>query len=700
MRLLHAYPYNREPHSETTVKKEKPFAMQHLAPLLQKSLLVSTSLKGCLGVLACSVLVTFLLVALAPASWAGDAPALVKPLLAPLLTPVTVSPPVTLAPNMAKVDVVNPNPLSNPRGLTYPGYRASNQLLMYNTGYGYPSTGTNEFGYEVTVVKNRVVDAEGADSAIPAEGYVLSGHGKQRNWLIKNAPLGATLNWDAKTQTLTSTVDYSSYRFMVEQALARLKALNLANNNLELQQTLNKANIDLLKADDLNAKGATAEAQASLISLNNQLEQTQWQHLPTFPQQAIKGVWHRPTESTSQEIAATLDKFKAAGLNSVFLETFFHGYPVFPSKTYTRYGITPNEYPKFAGRNILQLWLTEAHQRGMQVHAWAQVFYVGNKALGGAGGGVGPVLNKYPQWANWQRSAAVTGQLQPSTLESGHYFVDPANPEVRAFLLSVLDELMNDYAIDGLQLDYIRYPASFPKDRFSYVATTWGYSNYARQAFAQQFGADPLTLDPKKTPDLWQQWNSFKTEQINTFVSTVASHAQQAKQSKTSPNPSLLLSAAVFPGTEGLLTKHQNWPYWKQQGWVEALAPMNLTGSVRAVSKAVQFMQTQGSSTVKVEAGLFSPFNNLPAQRLIEQLQAALKAGANGYILFDSAHLNAAHQQALGLWQQQKALTVSPSTVPAATIKPESVERETKEEARQKAKKLRHKNKAPKKVKL
>lgn len=541
----------------------------------------------------------------------------------------------------ARFDVINPTLKTNPRGLTYPGLRAAHQLLVYTPGYGKPSTETNEYGFEVTVVDGRVVDAEGADSTIPPNGYVLSGHGPMRDWLTKNAPIGAKIELDTTKKTVTSIVDASTYAFQLNLLNEQLKQLDPTNPHITA------VNLLLSETSAAIERGAPDPL---LPALQRDITTTQklvWRNLPTFNQQAIKGVWHRPVELSRDAIGQTLDKFQLAGLNAVFLETFFHGYPIYPSRTYQHYGIPKNQYPKFAYTDYLKVWLEEAHQRDMQVHAWFQVFYVGNKALGGPG----PILERYPTWANIQRSALGQTEPQPSTLESGHYFLDPANAEVRQFMLSLLKELMH-YDVDGIQLDYIRYPASFPKDRFSYVATTWGYTGSARERFFERAGIDPAALSPDETPEQWDAWNTFKEEQVNSFVSQVHTLAEQMNRGKQRP---FKLSAAVFPGEKGKLTKHQDWSVWAKAGWVDFLAPMTLTGSVKLVKEHVTTMQAKTPSDFAVATGIFSPFSQLPAKRMMEQLQSTLQAGSEGYVLFDSKHLSQEHLEALQWWQGEES---------------------------------------------
>jgi peptidoglycan/xylan/chitin deacetylase (PgdA/CDA1 family) len=71
-------------------------------------------------------------------------------------------------------------------------YRAANLLVRYTPAYG-ATTGTNPYGFEAEVVGGvvtKIADSVG-NMAIPADGFVLSGHGTSRAWLKTNAKLGA-----------------------------------------------------------------------------------------------------------------------------------------------------------------------------------------------------------------------------------------------------------------------------------------------------------------------------------------------------------------------------------------------------------------------------------------------------------------------------------------------------------------------------
>ena len=92
----------------------------------------------------------------------------------------------------------------------------------------------------------------------------------------------------------------------------------------------------------------------------------------------FKGVWIRPTYHNIDEITSVLDRIADAGINNIFIETYYHGQTIFPSRTMEEYGFI-KQNPEFEGFDPLRIWIKEAHRRGIKVHVWFESFYVGNK---------------------------------------------------------------------------------------------------------------------------------------------------------------------------------------------------------------------------------------------------------------------------------------------------------------------------------
>lgn len=107
---------------------------------------------------------------------------------------------------------------------------------------------------------------------------------------------------------------------------------------------------------------------------------------------------------------------------------------------------TPGKDP---GWDPLAELLRDAHAVGMEVHAWFNVFKV-------RGGTVPPVTTPpHPSRA-----------LSQWTVDyAGEGWLDPGVPAVREYLIGVALDLVSRYDVDGINFDFIRYPArGFPDD--------------------------------------------------------------------------------------------------------------------------------------------------------------------------------------------------------------------------------------------
>ena len=371
----------------------------------------------------------------------------------------------------------------------YPGGRGPNQLIIYTPAYG-AHTGTNEYGTEAIVENNIVTSISGADSTIPVNGIVISGHGSAKNWIVKNITEGSKVYVDAVNKTLTVYTTSESYTFEAKSKIAEAKEMinfyakqipdynssvpdhhiQTAENYLKIAETENK-NSAILKQYTQEAIDSASMAIKTALP---------------YVKDEMRGTWLRPTEKTKAQIETTLDNLKTNGFNTIFLETYFHGKTIFPSCTMNKYGFTvQNE--QFAGFDPLETWISEAHKRDMKVHIWFQSFYVGNQP---PSQNPSAILAVRPDWGNKTKAGADKPGATRSAIEHNGYFIDPANPEVQAFLLELLDEIIVTYKPDGINLDYIRYPNSISKT----AAGAWGFTEYAREDFKHQYGVDPAFL--------------------------------------------------------------------------------------------------------------------------------------------------------------------------------------------------------------
>jgi len=169
-----------------------------------------------------------------------------------------------------------------------------------------------------------------------------------------------------------------------------------------------------------------------------------------------------PTFASREQIAAVLDRAKAAGVTDIIPEAKnAWGFVTYESafaphiRTSTAPRAWDPAYEAPAGwfpRDLdpLQVVIEEAHARGLRVYAAVNVFGEGlNTARVG-------LAYERPEWM--ARHLAPDGRLLPAAEVGMIAFANPANPEVQLYELGIIQELVSRYDVDGIVLDRVRFP--------------------------------------------------------------------------------------------------------------------------------------------------------------------------------------------------------------------------------------------------
>jgi uncharacterized lipoprotein YddW (UPF0748 family) len=371
-----------------------------------------------------------------------------------------------------------------------------------------------------------------------------------------------------------------------------------------------------------------------------------WKHFPMnrrLAQAEIRAVWlDRGTivrAGSEQELAKIFDRLSQAGINTVFFETLNASYTIYPSQ------VAPQQNPLIRGWDPLAAGVKLAHERGIELHAWVWVFAAGNQRhneiLNLNSDYPGPVLAANPDWANYDHLGNIipVGQTKP--------FFDPANPELRQYLLKLYEEIVTRYKVDGLQLDYIRYPFQDPVAGRSY-----GYGQAARTQFQQLTGVDPVNITPSQG-ELWQKWTTFRTEQVDSFVAQVSQELRKKR-------PNLILSVAVFPlpEAERIQKIQQHWEVWARRGDIDLIVPMTYAQDTFRFQRLAQpwIASTQLGSTLLVPG---IRLLSLPTVGAFDQLQLVRDLPVSGYALFAAENLNNELQKLFSSTQRRSQAATS-----------------------------------------
>lgn len=148
------------------------------------------------------------------------------------------------------------------------------------------------------------------------------------------------------------------------------------------------------------------------------------------------------TELQKQELRTILDKYKEAGINTVLLQTRIRGTMIYPSMYEPWDGCLSGKPGISPGYDALQFAIDECHQRGMEIHAWVVTMPVGKWN----GKGCSQLHKRFPK-------------LIKKIGDEG--FMNPEDPQTARYLADICEEITKNYDIDGIHLDYIRYPETW-----------------------------------------------------------------------------------------------------------------------------------------------------------------------------------------------------------------------------------------------
>lgn len=536
-----------------------------------------------------------------------------------------------------KIDRIDPTNKTNPEGYNMPGARGTNQLVIYTPDYG-DSTSTNEYGYEAIVSGNTVVDLSGANSLIPGDGFVISGHGKAKTWINNAVKIGTKVYINLEEMRVYTYVTSESYLYLAAKKIEETEQMMqyYSQNNPYFNQRFANLYINdakkYLKKARKNPQSVKKNVSLAIEAANDALKNT----VP-YKHTEMKGVWIRPVELNQYEIRNTVKNLKKLGVNTIFLETFYHGKTIYPSKLMTTYGFIPqNEL--FQGFDPLKIWRDECKREKIKLHIWFETFYLGND---NPNSNPQHILFLNPEWGNKTKKDYLSITPSKATTEHNGYFLDPVNPEVRKFLLDLIEEIILTYHPDGINLDYIRYPQSVSE------MNAWGYTEKARELFEASYGKDPVKYSDTAT---LIDWANFKRSYVTLMVKSVNELCSKHK---------IYLSTVIFPDRlTALTTKLQDWKEWSQEGYIDGVTPLFLTCDARTASRSIKRVASIISPKTDLFAGLFVTFIGGSPDDLIRQIHETRKLNLGGVVLFDYAHTTNRYADVLSMFFKEKDVAV------------------------------------------
>jgi uncharacterized lipoprotein YddW (UPF0748 family) len=219
------------------------------------------------------------------------------------------------------------------------------------------------------------------------------------------------------------------------------------------------------------------------------------------------------------------------------------------------------------GFDALQYLIDKAHANQIEVHAWLNTLVAWNRAVlpqdpGHIWNLHGPRASDSENWVSYYRVYDTTSKSWSKKLYSS-YYLDPGNPAVVDYTTAVYLNVVKNYDVDGIHLDYSRY-----------AGTEWGYNPTSLARYNARYGTTGI---PAPDNPEWGQW---RREQTANLMRKIYLQAIAIK-------PNLKVSSAVITWGEGPVTEgdwaksraytqvYQDWKAWLQEGILDLAIPMN-----------------------------------------------------------------------------------------------------------------------------
>jgi len=178
--------------------------------------------------------------------------------------------------------------------------------------------------------------------------------------------------------------------------------------------------------------------------------------------------WPPQTYNQEKQKRALIDIFdniKSKNINTIFFQVASNGTVLFKSSYEPFSSYITGEINGKPNYDPLQFAVEQAHKRGLEIHAWVNVFRCSDDMENSNTLNPNHISQRKPEW-----------MIEDSRDGHKNLWLDPGLPEVREYISGWIEEIVKNYDVDGIHLDYTRYPGKNFDDDFSYSVHGGGLS--------------------------------------------------------------------------------------------------------------------------------------------------------------------------------------------------------------------------------
>lgn len=390
--------------------------------------------------------------------------------------------------------------------------------------------------------------------------------------------IGGTGSFGASANKIRRRAAMSSERGTAERELRNAEAIHR-----HLEQLFSDRNYPKVVSECPKLKSALVRAYAVTVKPRASEMRAVWDHSGL----GLHGDWDQ-----------TCELLRKHGMTDILTNVLWPGVAHYDSRI-----LAKSRVAKLHGDPLAEC-VRSAHRRGLKVHAW--------KVCWRLNGALPEAIKKYRDEL----------RLQVSDTGKTLNWLCPSHPVNRKLELDAILEVARLYDIDGVHLDYIRYPNSHAC-----------YCNGCRRRFMTATGAVVKSWPSgAKKGETGRAYNRWRILQISSFVA-------QCRQALRKADKRIKLSAAVYGKYPSCATSvAQDWSAWIQSGLLDFICPMDYTednSRFRSYVREQKDLSGPYRTRLVPGIGVTATESRLDAVQVIDQILELRNAGAGGFVLFD-----------------------------------------------------------------
>lgn len=344
------------------------------------------------------------------------------------------------------------------------------------------------------------------------------------------------------------------------------------------------------------------------------------------------GVW--VTVFTKENVTASeenIDKLvsvcKDTGINDIYLQVYRADKAYYDSRITDR---TPYENMlKKCGTDPIDLLIKKAEKNDIKVHAWLNCLSIAQNKNANVITEFGDSILVVDQHGRTPFPDKKKDGLDKYYIRENQLFLNPSNENVREYIVSIAEEVIKRYpGLDGVHLDYIRYPAAvpfIPGSRFTSHGISYGYNPDSLISFKNSTGLDVKKM--KYSRENYKMWDDWRRNQVTGLVRDIS------RKVKTL-SPRAEISCTIVPSIERTyFTTLQDWTEWLKEGYVDTIIVMNYTDDSKLMKMNSEAILLPGLKD-RIQMGVGAYLLENKPDTLKEQFAIVKEVSPAGMVIF------------------------------------------------------------------